>query len=159
MTDNAPAVQWQIKHSLVWVLFLSAFAIVLIAAYAYISEATGQFGLHFYVGGLLVFALCAALAHLAWVQPLGRLRFDGLEWWWQLAGQDGETLVQPELALDLQSHLLLRCALPRSARPASKPAVRWICIAHSQAPVAWAPLRRALYWRAKAHQNLLQPNP
>ena len=90
----------------------------------------------------LVFA-CAAFAHAAWRRShTGVLQWDGLGWTWQDEG--GCTGAgQPEIALDLQSRLLLRW-LPEGG------GVRWLWVERQSAPSHWDALRRAVYSRASA---------
>jgi hypothetical protein len=125
------------------VLFLALFAIILIATYAYFLPANGQFGAYYWLGALIPLLICAGLWRLGFAQPRGRLRFDGREWWRQPDGAAAEHPVHLELALDLQSHMLLRCH-----NPALKQQAQWMCISHRNAALDWPLFRRAVYWRA-----------
>jgi hypothetical protein len=86
---------------------------------------------------------CAGLACHGWLRsPRGVLRWDGLAWSWE----EGTTVRPgtPELALDLQSRLLLRWR-PDGGSP------QWFWLARKAAPSHWDALRRAVYSRASTH--------
>lgn len=90
--------------------------------------------------GFLVLAACAALAWRAWLHsPVGVLHWDGLGWTWEQGGQVAAG--RPELALDLQSRLLLRWTGEDGGR-------RWLWAERSSALSHWEALRRAVYSRA-----------
>jgi hypothetical protein len=158
MTGSPEAVSFTAKHSLAWVFFLSLLAIVLIATYAYFLPANGQFGWYRWAGGLSLLLLCLGLARLAWRQPRGRLRFDGIGWWWQPQGDAADQVLTLELALDLQSHILLRCTSTTATYPA-KQHVQWMCLSRSSAPQVWLLFRRAVYWRGQLPTTNHAPTP
>lgn len=89
---------------------------------------------------LLVLGACAALLARAWFHsPVGTLHWDGAGWRWEagshvLAGR-------PELALDLQSRLLLRWR-------GEDGGIRWLWPERASDPSHWDALRRAVYSRA-----------
>ncbi|NML46903.1 hypothetical protein HHL11_24370 [Ramlibacter sp. G-1-2-2] len=90
----------------------------------------------------LLLAACGAAALAAWWQsPAGFLAWDGAGWRWTAAGQPDEA-GQPELTLDLQSHLLLRWT------PAAAGRRRWLWAMRDAAPSHWNALRRAIYSRS-----------
>lgn len=83
---------------------------------------------------------CAALAWGAWRRsPAGDLRWDGTAWQWE----EGAACApgQPELALDLQSAMLLRW------RPDAGRAL-WMWVERASDASHWDALRRAVYSRA-----------
>ena len=72
-------------------------------------------------------------AALAWRRsPSGRLAWDGGGWRWEEEGG------RPEIALDLQSRMLLRWRSDAGA-------VRWLAVERNAAPAHWDALRRAVY--------------
>jgi toxin CptA len=84
-------------------------------------------------------AASAALCWLAWLRsPVGLLLWDGSGWSWN----EGRTSVtgQPEVALDLQSRLLLRWRGERGTR--------WLWLERASDLSHWDALRRAVYSRA-----------
>jgi toxin CptA len=88
-----------------------------------------------------VFA-CGALALCSWRHsPTGALRWDGVGWSWE----EGASLQagQPEIALDLQSRLLLRWVRQDGAP-------RWFWVERASDASHWEALRRAVYSRASA---------
>jgi hypothetical protein len=105
---------------------------------------TMQSGFGWRQGAAFVAVLaCAGLAWHGWLRsPQGVLRWDGFAWSWE----GGAEVVpgRPELALDLQSRLLLHW------RPDSGGA-QWLWIARDAAPSHWDALRRAVYSRASTH--------
>ncbi|MFI4926533.1 MAG: hypothetical protein ACHP7E_02445 [Burkholderiales bacterium] len=81
----------------------------------------------------------AALGWRAWLgSPVGLLRWDGSGWSWD----EGGTSVagSPEIALDLQSRLLLRWRGERG--------LRWLWLERASDVSHWDALRRAVYSRA-----------
>ena len=94
------------------------------------------------VAGFAAVLASAAFAGLAWYRgAAGMLRWDGREWHWEEGG--AAWVGTPELALDLQSRMLLRF------RPHAGP-VRWLWLERSSDPSHWDALRRAVYSRASA---------
>jgi toxin CptA len=84
-------------------------------------------------------AASAALGWRAWLRsPVGLLRWDGSGWSWN----EGGTSVagSPEIALDLQSHLLLRWR--------GEGGLRWLWLERASDVSHWDALRRAVYSRA-----------
>jgi hypothetical protein len=85
---------------------------------------------------------CGLVAALAWLHSArGLLQWDGLAWQWEEGGS--VTPGQPEIALDLQSRLLLRWR-------AESGRARWLWLERTSAPSHWEALRRAVYSRASA---------
>lgn len=82
------------------------------------------------------------LAGAAWARSAcGVLHWDGVGWQWEEGGAMGCGV--PEIALDLQSRLLLRWRAETSA-------VRWLWLERTSVPSHWDALRRAVYSRASA---------
>jgi len=89
----------------------------------------------------LLLAACGGAAAAGWWRSAaGTLAWDGAAWRFSPAGQPDEA-GRPELALDLQSHLLLRWT-PAAGR------TRWLWAARDEAPSHWDALRRAIYSRS-----------
>ena len=81
-----------------------------------------------------------AFAWLGWYRAsAGMLRWDGAGWQWEEGG--AVTGGQPELALDLQSRMLLRFR-PEAGK------VRWLWLERASDPSHWDALRRAVYSRS-----------
>lgn len=95
------------------------------------------------VAAFLVLAACAVLAARAWLRsPAGTLHWDGTGWTWEEGGAAGTVPAgRPDLALDLQSRLLLRWS-------GEDGAVRWLWAERASDPSHWDALRRAVYSRA-----------
>ena len=83
--------------------------------------------------------LCAALGW--WRSATGVLHWDGVSWQWETGGAIGSG--QVEIALDLQSRMLLRWS--GEGGPA-----RWLWPQKASAPSHWDALRRAVYSRSSA---------
>lgn len=93
------------------------------------------------LAALALLAACAVLAWRGWLRsPRGRLHWDGADWSWEEEGA-GSFPGRPELALDLQSRLLLRW------RPERGPG-RWLWVERASDASHWEALRRAVYSRA-----------
>ena len=93
---------------------------------------------------LAVAAFAVAMAGLVacrlwWRSPAGELRWDGVEWLW--CGAEREEASAPEVALDLQSHMLVRCQCGQASR--------WLWLERSRGAHRWDDLRRAVYSRAR----------
>lgn len=88
-------------------------------------------------------AACGLAATWAWRRsPVGYLRWDGGAWSWQDDTSDAEA-GHPEVALDLQSRLLLRWH-------AATGGGCWLWLERSgAAAAAWEALRRAVYSPAR----------
>lgn len=85
---------------------------------------------------------CGALSAGAWLRsPTGTLRWDGLAWQWEEGPQ--VTSGRPEVALDLQSKLLLKWQ-------AQGGGARWLWLERKSDMSHWDALRRAVYSRASA---------
>jgi toxin CptA len=85
----------------------------------------------------------AGFALHAWRRsPVGVLLWDGMAWSWE----ENQVVASghPEIALDLQSRLLLRWG-PESGR------VRWLWLERASDASHWDALRRAVYSRASTH--------
>ncbi|MDB5752559.1 MAG: hypothetical protein JWP65_2980 [Ramlibacter sp.] len=97
-------------------------------------------------------AACGMLAGAAWLRsPAGTLAWDGGGWLWTPA-QGATEGGHPEVALDLQSRLLLRWA-------ADGGAVRWLTAERLAAADHWDALRRAVYSRPGTHAPHGAPPP
>lgn len=85
------------------------------------------------------------LAAAGWQRSAqGTLAWDGGGWRWEEAGpQEGATMRagRPQVALDLQSRLLLRWRSDDAS-------VRWLWLERDSAAAHWEALRRAVYSRA-----------
>jgi toxin CptA len=91
---------------------------------------------------LAAVAACGSLALSAWLRsPQGVLRWDGLGWQWEEGGLVASG--SPEIALDLQSRLLLRWRGEGSG-------TRWLWLEKESDSAHWDALRRAVYSRASA---------
>jgi hypothetical protein len=172
----AHSLSWHLRSATAWTFFLLVFAIILIAVIVLFTPAIGVFDLKNALWALAtlllaLWLLCLGLApargHLRWVAASGE--DEAAQWFWQAQGQGQEQVVRVQLALDFQSHLLLRLQLaPLAAAPASLGAciqnrvwAVWLCVSpanvHASGLVGaglhavgadWPALRRALYWRA-----------
>ena len=137
----APSVSYPVGRApfagaLLVVLLSAGLAAVL--AFSLQSDAVGWRQLAAWVA----LAASGLLAALAWLHSArGLLQWDGRGWQWQEGGsaQPG----QPEIALDLQSRLLVRWR-SESGR------ARWLWLERKSAPSHWEALRRAVYSRANA---------
>lgn len=88
----------------------------------------------------LAVAACGLAAAWAWLRsPRGTLAWDGGGWQWR-EGEGNALPGQPDVALDLQSRLLLRWQ-------GEDGAVRWLCLERGSAAPHWDALRRAVYSR------------
>jgi toxin CptA len=88
---------------------------------------------------LVLAASAVAAAH--WLRsPRGRLHWAGGGWSWEEEGATG-TPTRVELALDLQSRMLLRLAGEAGGS-------RWSWVERASDPSHWDALRRAVYSRA-----------
>jgi len=86
--------------------------------------------------------VAGAIAARGWLaSPRGTLRWDGAGWQWE-EGADAAA-GQVEIALDLQSRLLVRFH-------ADEGAVRWLWVEREAKNADWEALRRAVYSRASA---------
>ncbi|HEX2547843.1 MAG TPA: hypothetical protein VHL79_23370 [Ramlibacter sp.] len=83
---------------------------------------------------------CGSLSAAAWLRsPIGTLRWDGIGWSWEEGGQVGAG--NPEIALDLQSRLLVKWH-------AEGGRARWLWLERKSDVSHWDALRRAVYSRA-----------
>ena len=139
---SAPSVSYPVGRSpfaLRATLLLAGGALLVATAW---SVQAGGLGWRQAAAFALVFA-CASFSWGAWRRShTGVLQWDGLGWTWQDAAGDAAT-GRPDIALDLQSRLLLRW------RPAGG-GVRWLWVERASAPSHWEALRRAVYSRASA---------
>lgn len=86
---------------------------------------------------------CAGLALAAWLRsPAGCLHWDGAAWHWEEGGAGSPG--HPELALDLQSVMLLRWR-------AEAGGALWLWVERASDASHWDALRRAVYSRASTH--------
>jgi toxin CptA len=92
-----------------------------------------------------------AVAAAGWLHsPRGLLRWDGAGWQWEEGGRVATG--QPELALDLQSRLLLRWK-------AQDGRARWLWLEGATDAAHWDALRRAVYSRAGSPLQPPDPPP
>ena len=138
----APSVSYPVGRS----AFVGALhAGVFLLAVAAIAAWTLQPGAFQWRHGLawVTVVTCGAWALAAWLRsPAGTLRWDGAAWQWQPHRGDAQAGAVV-LALDLQSHLLLRWR-------ADGRATRWFWLERESALADWDALRRAVYSRASA---------
>jgi hypothetical protein len=184
---QTPALQslsLRVRPSRVWALFLLAIAIVLIAAYAINTGANGQFSLINALWAASTVLLALLLLRAARAQPHACLRVvwpatnqEPMQWWWQAAGQASEQAVSVQLAMDFQTHLLLRITPALGSRslrariqnerlavclcvsPANAHNAQSLSPGNSSDKADWPALRRALYWRASAKSGPRADNP
>jgi hypothetical protein len=102
----------------------------------------------------LAFALVlgtGAFAAGAWLRsPRGRLHWADGGWRWEEGGAAADARV--ELALDLQSRMLLRLELAGAS-------ARWTWVERTSDPSHWDALRRAVYSRASTPEPAPAPPP
>jgi toxin CptA len=138
---SAPSVSYPVGRS-AFAGWLYA-ALALLGALAFLTWVlASSFGWR-QVMALVAVLASAGLALQGWRRsPVGVLLWDGESWAWQ----KGEVIASghPEIALDLQSRLLLRWR-PNSGR------VLWFWLERSSDPSHWDALRRAVYSRASTH--------
>jgi hypothetical protein len=90
---------------------------------------------------LAAVAACGVAALAGWLQSAtGTVHWDGDGWRW-VEGTRSAQAGQPELALDLQRHMLLRWVPQQGA-------TRWLWVERNAAVSHWDALRRAVYSRA-----------
>ncbi len=113
--------------------------------------------------GVVLFASCAAsvLAWKAWQRwPVGRVRWGGQTWGWELPASDVQGRVA--VALDLQTCLLLSWQpLWPEGSDRSKLQAVWLWAERSSSPGDWLAFRRAAYARVALASGLvgdLQPS-
>jgi hypothetical protein len=82
---------------------------------------------------------CAVACWQAWLRsPVGSLHWDGTGWSWDEGG--APAIGSPDIALDLQSRLLLRWR--------GEAGTRWLWLERASDVSHWDALRRAVYSRA-----------
>jgi hypothetical protein len=134
----APSVSYPVGRSLFAAGACGLAALAGLAAVAAWSLLV-PFGLR-QVAAFAVVLACVSLASHAWLHaPVGILHWDGGAWAWEEGGATGAG--RPEVALDLQSRLLLRWRGDGGG-------TRWLWLARTSAPSHWDALRRAVYSRA-----------
>jgi toxin CptA len=135
---NAPAVSYPVGRSpfalaamtLAWLA--GAVGIALWAVQAQVASAS-------VVAASAVLAACGLIALRSWLRsPRGTIAWDGLCWTWTIASEAQSGT--PEVALDAQRVLLLRCNGGRRAQ--------WLWLERGAQPARWNDLRRAVYSRA-----------
>lgn len=135
---SAPSVSYPVGRSAFALRLAAALALLGLGAVAAWTWQAATPGWRQAVG-LAAVILAGAAAWRAWLaSPRGVLRWTGGEWAWDEGGQVVTGAVA--LALDLQSHLLLRWD--------GAGAARWFWLERSAAPADWDALRRAVYSRA-----------
>jgi toxin CptA len=92
-------------------------------------------------GAWLLLAAAGAFAAWHWWRgPRGILGWDGQGWNW--SGSGAAAAGVPQVGLDLQYALLLRCCWDGQSR--------WLWLERASRPERWDDLRRAVYSRARA---------
>jgi hypothetical protein len=135
----APSVSYPVGRSAsaaVLLALLSTLGLAAVLAFTLQSAALG------WRHGAAWAALVAAgvLAGAGWLRSAsGVLHWDGVAWQWEEGGATGSG--RTEIALDLQSRLLLRWC-PEGG------AARWLWLERASAPSHWDALRRAVYSRS-----------
>jgi hypothetical protein len=91
---------------------------------------------------------CGLAALALWLRSAaGIVRWDGSGWSWEEGTQPGQA-GHPELALDLQRHMLLRWVPVAAAGAPRRGRTRWLWVERNAAVSHWDALRRAVYSRA-----------
>jgi toxin CptA len=138
---SAPSVNYPVGRSaFVGWLYIAFASLGALAVVAWLFQSS--FGWRQALALVAVLA-SSGLALLGWHRSqVGVLRWDGESWAWERGGV--VAFGRPEIALDLQSRLLLRWR-PDSGR------VRWFWLERSSDASHWDTLRRAVYSRASTH--------
>ena len=137
----APSVTYPVGRSAFAGLLLACVAAAGLAAVLAFTLQSDGFGWR-QAAAWAAWAAAVLPAATAWLRSAhGALRWDGLAWQWDEGGRAMPG--QPEIALDLQSRLLLRWGGEGSA-------TRWLWLERTSAPSHWDALRRAVYSRASA---------
>ncbi len=103
-----------------------------------------------HAAAVLLWLLGISTALWRWYcMPAGLLIWDAQAWYWTV--DDQPSLVRPEVALDLQSWMLLRL------RGSTAWLDLWVWPAHRDAPLQWQALRRALFCRYRASNQAIDP--
>jgi toxin CptA len=146
----APSVSYPVGHSRFAAMLHAGLGVLGVAAAAAFAFHSAAFGWR-QAAALAVAAACAAMAAWSWHRSAqGVLCWDGLAWQWEEgAAVDGG---RPEIALDLQSQLLLRWHAESGAH-------RWFWLQKESGPDDWAALRRAVYSRATPPAPAAAPLP
>jgi toxin CptA len=135
----APSVSYPVGRSALagWLLALAVLAALALALFWCWQAA--QVGWR-QASALAATLACGGVALAGWLRsPRGSLHWDGGEWRWEPgASRAGQQAGRPEIALDLQSRLLLHW---RGTDAGS----RWLCLEQASAPLHWEALRRAVY--------------
>jgi hypothetical protein len=143
-----PSVSYPVGRSL---FAAGAYGLAALAGLAAVAAWSLQtpFGLR-HVAAFAAVLACVSLASHAWLHaPVGGLHWDGAAWRWEEGGEACPG--HPEIALDLQSHLLLRWHGDAGG-------TRWLWLARTSAPSHWDALRRAVYSRASAPLPAFPPS-
>jgi hypothetical protein len=138
---SAPSVSYPVGRSafVAW-LYAALVLVALLALLAWVMQSS--LGWRQWVALAAVLA-SAAIAARDWQgSPTGGLRWDGVYWSWEEGGT--ATPGHPEIAMDLQSRLLVRWR-PECGR------VRWLWLERASDASHWDALRRAVYSRASTH--------
>lgn len=138
---QAPSVTYPVGRSAFAARVHGALCVLGLAAAGAWALQSPAFGWRQALGFAAVLA-CAALALASWRHsPAGSLRWDGAGWYWEEGAASSPG--RPELALDLQSVMLLRW------RPEAGGAL-WLWVERASDVSHWEALRRAVYSRASA---------
>jgi toxin CptA len=146
----APSVTYPVARSAFAGALLALLVAAGLASAVAFTMQSGAFGWR-QAAALATVVAGGLLAALAWLHSArGLLQWDGLAWQWEEGGSSGPG--RPELALDLQSRLLLRWR-------AEGGRARWLWLERTSAPSHWDALRRAVYSRANLPAPATGPPP
>jgi hypothetical protein len=135
----APSVSYPVGRGAFAGWLLAALGLLGLAAASAWSLQSDAFGWRQALAFAAVIA-CGCFAAAGWLRsPQGVLRWDGLGWQWEEGGV--VTSGRPEIALDLQSRVLLRWT-PEDLR------ARWLWLERQRDATKWDAMRRAVYSRA-----------
>jgi toxin CptA len=135
----APSVKYPVGRSAFAALLGALVAVAAFATAALWAAASAGFGWRQALAFAAAMA-CTAWACVAWLRsPAGVLCWDGLAWTWQ--GPRSSDAGRPQVALDLQSRLLLQWRSDGGGK-------RWFWLARASDSAHWEALRRAVYSRA-----------
>lgn len=146
----APSVSYPVGRSAFAAMLLVLLAAVGLAAVLAFTLQSAALGWR-QAAGWTALVAASLFAGMAWRRSAsGVLHWDGVSWQWEEGGAMGTG--RPEIALDLQSRLLLRwCPEGGSAR--------WFWLERASAPSHWDALRRAVYSRSSLPVPQTGPPP
>jgi hypothetical protein len=138
---SAPSVNYPVGRSafVAW-LYAALVLVALLALLAWVVQSS--LGWRQWIAFAAVLASGGFAARDWRGSPTGVLRWDGVAWSWEEKGVAAPG--QPEVAVDLQSRLLVRWR-PEGGR------VRWLWMERASDASHWDAVRRAVYSRASTH--------